>query len=107
MIGVSQENSKTYVLPPFDEIANRGISPRIQKYIEDKLRSEESLQLIPFSITALDDIPYQRIFQKKYCTKIIEKINPDFIILSKLDNVTTTGNMNKNKWNFEVKILDI
>ncbi len=68
VICIAQENSKTLVLPPFDKMANRGISPDIQKYIESKLRSEDSLELIPFSIKSVDDIPYHNIYHKKYCS---------------------------------------
>jgi hypothetical protein len=98
---------KVFVLPPYDEIANRGISPNIQECIESNLSSIDSINLIPFSFKDMMGVAYQNIFDKKYCEPILEKISTDFIVLSKIDLRTQTGKMSTDKWDFEIKIYDI
>ncbi len=98
---------RVFVLPPYDEIANRGISPNIRECIESNLSSINSIKLIPFSFKEMIGIAYQNIFDKKYCKPILEKISTDFIVLSKIDLRKQTGKMSTDAWDFEIKIYDI
>ncbi|MFC0878976.1 hypothetical protein ACE01N_20445 [Saccharicrinis sp. FJH2] len=98
---------KVFVLPPYDKIANRGISPNIQECIENKLSSIDSINLIPFSFKDMMGVAYQNIFDKKYCKPILERVSTDFIVLSKIDLRTQTGKMGTDTWDFEIKIYDI
>jgi hypothetical protein len=95
------------VLTPYDKIANRGISPNIQKYLQDGLRNIESVELIEFPYNKLKNIPYQNIFDKRFCSPIIEKIKCDIIIMSKLDLVKQTGNMTTDRWNLRIRLYNI
>lgn len=95
------------VLPPFDEIANEGISPNIQKILERTFSNETGFTLIKFPSRQLMNVQYQHVFDKKYCSPITDKIKTDIIIMSKLDQVTRTGNMTTDTWNFKIKIYNI
>lgn len=46
---------RVLVLPPFDEIANAGISPDIQKYLESEIIKDTNLILIKFPLRQLDE----------------------------------------------------
>ena len=52
-------------------------------------------------------VPYQNVFDKKFCKPILEKIKTDIIVMSKLDHVTRTGNMTTDKWNFRIRIYNV
>ena len=98
--------SSVLVLPPYDLIANEGISPDVQKYIENIITNDTTFKLIRFPYRQLNNVPYQNIYDKKYCGSITEKLSTDFIIMSKLDHTTNTGNMTTDKWNFAIKIYN-
>ena len=104
------EQLKTYIiiLPPYDQIANRGISPNIFKYLERSLRKNKNI-LLPNNIIKTFkelNINYNMVFDRKYCNDIIDKMNPDIIIMSKLDLKIETGNMISDKWDFEIKVYN-
>ena len=94
------------VLPPYDEIANAGISPNIQKYIEDEIYNDSFFTLIKFPYKQLMNVPYYNVYDKKYCKTISEKINADIIIMSKLVQITQTGNITTDQWNFQIRIYN-
>ena len=97
-------NITVLILPPYDMIANAGISPDIQKYLESIFKTETTFKLIKFPYQRLMNVSYQNVYDKKYCKPITDKIKTDIIIMSKLDQATGTGNMTTDKWNFEIKI---
>ena len=99
-------NLTVLVLPPYDAIANEGISPNIQKYIENVFTTDTTFRLIKFPYRRLMNVSYQNVFDKKYCSPITDKIKTDVIIMSKLDQSTGTGNMTTDKWNFKIKIYN-
>jgi hypothetical protein len=99
-------NLSVLVLPPYDEIANEGISPDIQKYIESVFTTDTTLKLIKFPYRLLINVSYQNVFDKKYCNPITDKIKTDIIIMSKLDLATGSGNMATDKWDFKIKIYN-
>ncbi len=92
------------VLPPYDEVANGGFSPNIQEYLETEISKDTSLTLIRFPYKQLMHVPYQNVFDKKYCKPITDKIKTDVIVMSKLDLNTKTGEMLLDKWNFKIRI---
>ena len=99
-------NLTVLVLPPYDVIANEGISPDIQKYLENTILSDTTLKLIKFPYRELMNVSYQNVFDEKYCKPITDKIKTDIIIMSKIDQTTGTGNMATDKWSFEIKIYN-
>jgi len=94
------------VLPPFDEIANEGISPDIQKILETTFSYDTAFTLIKFPYRQLMNVPYQNVFDKKYCKPITDKIKTDIILMTKLNQATQTGQMTRDKWNFQIKVYN-
>jgi hypothetical protein len=94
------------IFPPYDFIANEGISPDTQKYLEEELSKDTSLTVIKFPYKKLMNVPYQNVFDKKYVKPVADKIKTDKIVMTKLDQVTHTGNMNTDKWNLRIRIYD-
>ncbi len=103
---VEQKKQIVLVLPPYDMIANAGISPNIQKYLETEISKDTFLLVMKFPYKQLINIPYNNVFDKKYCEPILEKVKPDFIIMSKLDHVLRTGRMPDDQWNLRIRIYN-
>jgi hypothetical protein len=94
------------VLPPYDFIANEGISPDIQKYLEEVFASDTTVSLIKFPYRQLMNVSYQNVFDKKYCKPITEKIKTDIIIMSNLEQADGRADMRKDKWDFRIRIYN-
>ena len=94
------------VLPPYDEIANRGISPNIRNIIEGELSKSKELNVIKFPFKKLMNTSYQNIFDKRYCKPILKIIDPDIIIMSKLDFLKQTGQMDSDIWNLKIRVFN-
>jgi hypothetical protein len=94
------------VLPPFDETANEGISPDIQKLLETTFSNDTAFALIKFPYRRLMNVPYQNVFDKKYCKPNIDKIKVDIILMTKLNQETWTGQMTSDQWNFQIKVYN-
>jgi hypothetical protein len=105
-IQVPQTKLSVLVLPPYDELANGGFSPNIQKQIETEIAKDSSLTVIKFPYKQLMKVPYQQVFDKKYCKPITNIIKTDIIVMSKLDNVKKTGYVTSDKWNVRIKIYN-
>ena len=52
-------------------------------------------------------VPYQMVYDKKYCKSILEKVTVDYIIMSKLNYKNISGNMPNDKWDFSIRIYDV
>ena len=95
------------VLPPYDEIANAGISPNVQKYLEVEISNDTTFSVMKFPYKKLMGTPYHNVFDKKYCTPILEKINADIIVMSKLDVTEGTNtSLSKIRWNLQLRIYN-
>lgn len=101
-----QRKLSVLVLPPYDKIAGAGISPKVQQYIETALFNDNSLDLIKFPYKKLTGIPYQQIFDKKFCRTIMEKVKTDIIIMSKIEYLQESRNKFNRKWNLWIKIYN-
>ena len=95
------------VLPPFDEIANAGISPSVQKYLETEISKDTSLTLIKFPYNDLMNVPYHNVFDKKYCKPITDKVDADIIIMTKLEQRERTGQMTSDKWSLSIRLYNV
>jgi hypothetical protein len=96
-------NFTVLVLPPYDKIAGRGISPNIQKLLEEAMAGDSSLSVLKFPYSKLVDVPYQNVFSKLYYMPIWDRVRADIIIMSKIDLQSETGNMFTNKWDLLIK----
>ena len=102
-----QKSLNVIVLPPYDIIANEGVSPDITKYIESALKKEVQLEVMKFPYQKLINANYHMVYDKKYCREIIEIVDPDIIVMSRLDVSKKVGEMKEDRWDFEVKIYDV
>jgi hypothetical protein len=93
------------VLPPFDEIANAGVSPDIRKIIESALIDQGQLTVISFPFKELMGVPYQMVFDKKYCKPILDKVECDIIIMSQIitDNQRKPGVW---PWSYKIRVYN-
>ena len=94
------------VLLPYDEIANAGISPTVREIIEENIEYQD-FSIMKFPFKKLMGVPYQNVFDKKFCKPILQKIKADVIIMSKIDQVSGNGNMETDKWNLKIRIYDV
>ncbi|MGZ4059335.1 MAG: hypothetical protein ACXVPU_09915, partial [Bacteroidia bacterium] len=94
------------VLPPYDEIANEGISPDIQKFLETEISKDTNLTLIKFPYKQLMNIPYSNVFDKKYCKPIADKLKVDIIVMSKIIIIARTNDMTADIWSLKIKIYN-
>jgi hypothetical protein len=101
------EKLSIIVLPPYDEIANAGISPDIQDYLETEISKDSSVTLIKFPYKDLMNVPYHHVYDKKYCKPITDKVDADILVMTKLDLKERTGNMNSDQWTFKIRIYDV
>lgn len=93
------------VLPAYDISASRGISPNISDYIVNALAVSKKFHLQEdiYKIFYKSKIQSINIYDKKYCTRIVDKFHPDIILMSKLSFQHETGHMSSDKWDFQIK----
>lgn len=95
---------KVLVLPPYDEIANEGISPDITKIIGSALTKQSRLNVIPFPYKQLMSVPYQMVFDKKYCKPIIDKVDCDIIVMSQI--ATRERESGVWLWSYKIRVYN-
>ena len=93
------------ILPPFDLNANGGFSPEIHKILEENFKNNLEINLIKFPFKKLIHIPYQNVYDKKYCKLLLEKLDVDFILMSKID-LKEILEQNK-KWDLSFRIYNV
>lgn len=96
---------RVLVLPAFDEIANAGVSPDIRKIIESALATQGQLSVISFPFKRLVGVPYQMVFDKKYCKPVLEKVDCEIIIMSQIitDNERKPGVL---PWSYKIRVYN-
>jgi Cft2 family RNA processing exonuclease len=52
------------------------------------------------------NVPYQNVFDKKYCKPITDKLQIDIILMTKLEQATRTGQITRDRWSFQIKIYN-
>ena len=73
--------------------------------IERELNRFENIKVKPFPYKTLMGVSYQGVFDKKYCTPIIEKVDVDILVLTRFDNQYYEVNNSKMKWGYELRIV--
>ncbi len=74
--------------------------------IGSELNKFENIKVKPFPYKTLMGVTYQGVFDQKYCSPIIEKVNVDFLVLTKFDKRYGELNSGKMKWGYELKIVN-
>ncbi|APZ46024.1 hypothetical protein BW723_06825 [Polaribacter reichenbachii] len=93
------------VLPSYDLNANGGFSPEIQEILEENFKNNLEINLIKFPFKKLIHIPYQNVYDKKYCKLLLEKLDVDFILMSKID-LKDILEQNK-KWDLSFRVYNV
>lgn len=78
----------------------------LDRIIEEELNKFQNINIKPFPYKTLMGVAYYGVFDKKYCAPIIEKVDVDFLILTKFDEIFNDLGRPKNKWGYEVRIID-
>lgn len=104
--GQVREKETILILPPFDVIANEGISPPVQEFLEAVIAEDTSVTLIKFPFRELMNIPYHNVFDKRYCKPITDVVKADINVMTKLEQRKRTGNMATYKWDLRVRVLN-
>lgn len=73
--------------------------------IETELNKFKNIKVKPFPYKTLMGVAYQGVFDKKYCPPIIEKVDVDFLILTRFDKRYDELNRSKMKWGYELRIV--
>jgi hypothetical protein len=105
MTNPTDSTVKVLVLPPFDAIENAGVSPDISKIIETTLTEQGQLSVLSFPYKQLMGVPYQMVFDKKYCRPILDKVDCDVIIMSQIitDNERKPGFW---PWSYKIRVYN-
>ena len=74
--------------------------------IENELNKFENIKVKPFPYKTLMGVTYQGVFDKKYCPPIIEKVNVDYLILTRFDKRYDELNRTGTEWGYEVRIVN-
>ena len=94
------------VLPPYDLIANEGISPDMHKYLENVIAKDTNVVLIKFPAKKLMGVQYQNVFDKKYCGAILAKVKAYIIVMSQLEPQTLNGVMTTDRWSCKLRVYN-
>jgi len=74
--------------------------------VEKELNKFANIKVKPFPLKTLMGVAYQGVFDKKYCPPIIEKVDVDFLILTRFDKRYDELNKNQMKWGYELRIVN-
>lgn len=74
--------------------------------IETELNKFESVNVIPFPYKTLMGVSYQGVFDIKYCDPIIEKVDVDYLVLTRFTGNRFQLNDEKENWGYETRIID-
>ncbi|GEM_PF-1964392 len=79
----------------------------LDELIEKELSQFDGIQVKPFPFKTLMGVPYQGVFDKKYCAPIIEKVDVDYLILNRFDKkYSNKFRLGNSKWGYETRIVD-
>ncbi len=78
--------------------------------LESEISKNKQFEIVPFPNKKLLGVTFQGVYDKKYCKPIIEKIDADYIIMTRyLGNIIQGIELTDEKttiWGYEVKILN-
>ena len=74
--------------------------------IELELNKFDNINLKPFPLKTLLAVSYLGVFDRKYCPPIIEKIDVDYLILTRFQKRFEEINRTSSDWGYEVRIVN-
>ena len=105
LLGITKPKLKVLVLPPYDQVANRGASPHTQKMLEVVFTDKPGFELVPFGRKHYQT-HYQNIFDKAYLGPILEVEKPDVILMSRLELIDWGDNMDESLWSLSLRYYE-
>ena len=78
--------------------------------IESEISKKDGFTIVPFPNKKLLGVTYQGVYDKKYCIPIIEKLDVDYIIMTRfLGNIEEAVEIIDENfiWGYEIKILNV
>lgn len=79
------------------------LNPSLEKY----LGLDERIILKPFPLKKMRGTGYFGVFDKKYCEKILEKVDVDFLILTRMKGLDGSSvDTESGHWGYDTKIVD-
>lgn len=83
---------------------------RFSPTVESELDKFSNIKVKPFPTKALVGVAYQNVYDKKYCPPIIEKVDVDFLILTRFDKRLDSRQLDldstKVKWGYAIRIVN-
>jgi len=73
--------------------------------IESELNQFKNINVKPFPFKKLIGVPYQGVFDKKYCRPILENVDVDFLILTRFSEKYSRLTGVEKKWGYELRIV--
>lgn len=74
--------------------------------IEEELNKFDNILVKPFPLKALMGVSYQGVFDKKYCPPIIEKVDADFLVLTRFTSEHIALNRSEMDWGYQLRIVN-
>lgn len=74
--------------------------------IENELNKFQNIHALPFPFKKLTGVSYQGVFDKKYCLPIIQKVNVDYLILTRFSQPYNGLDQSRMEWGYQLKIIN-
>ncbi|GAA3509543.1 hypothetical protein GCM10022393_22630 [Aquimarina addita] len=73
--------------------------------IEHTLNDVSQIKVHPFPVKKLIGVPYQGVFEKKYCAPILEKVQVSYLIMIRFTDNPFSNDPTKRSWGYQTRIL--
>lgn len=79
------------------------LNPSLEKYLDQ----DDRIILKPFPLKKMQGSGYFGVFDKKHCEKILEKVDVDFLLMTRMHGLDfSPANSDSGDWGYDTKILD-
>lgn len=80
------------------------LNPSLNNY----LMADKRVILKPFPLKEMNGSGYFGVFDKKYCSEILKKVDVDFLIMTRMKGMDlSSAKMDTGNWGYETKILNV
>jgi hypothetical protein len=80
------------------------LNPSLERYLD----LDNRVKLEPFPLKKMQGTGYFGVFDKKHCDKILEKVDVDFLIMTRMRGMDLISeNSNSANWGYDTKILNV
>ena len=80
------------------------LNPSLEKYLDQ----DDRIIRKPFPLKEMRGSGYFGVFDKRHCGKILEKVNVDFLIMTRMKGIILQQNdSDSSNWGYETKFLNV